>query len=348
MGQADLAKLLSALPRVPDPRALVGYETADDAAVFRLGAEGDPAATLLLATVDFFTPVVESPFDFGRVAAANALSDVWAMGGEPLFALALAGFPTKKLPLEVLGEVFRGGAEVAREAGIPILGGHTTDFDVPVYGLSVTGSVAASRLRRNVGARAGDALVLTKAIGTGILTSALRARVLSEKRAFGFGGKGPEVTGSEEQALVDSMVRLNRHAARAADGFDVAASTDVTGYGLLGHLAEMLAGGGLGAEISAGAVPILPGARRLVEEGIAPDGTRRNRESIRAKLRAADVDDATLLLLADAQTSGGLLVAVAEGDAEALVAEVRRRGDESAARIGRFTENPAGEIHISA
>ena len=166
-------------------RALSSDSTSsDDAAVFRLGASDDPDPETLLATTDFFTPVVDSPFDFGRVAAANALSDIYAMGGEALFALNLVGFPVKALPLEVLGEILRGGAEVARDAGIPVLGGHSTDFDVPVYGMAVTGRVRLSRLRRNVGARAGDALVLTKAVGTGILTSAMRAQVLRESSFF--------------------------------------------------------------------------------------------------------------------------------------------------------------------
>jgi selenide,water dikinase len=272
-------RLLGALPRVHDPRALVGFDSSDDAAVFRLGDAGDPDAECLLATTDFFTPVVDSPFDFGRVAAANALSDVWAMGGEPLFALNIVGFPTKALPMEVLGEILAGGAAIAQEAGMPILGGHTTDFDVPVYGMAVTGRARASRLRRNVGARPGDVLVLTKALGTGILTAALRARVLREHSVRALLGRGEGPTAEEEAGAVASMVRLNRAAARAADAFDVSASTDVTGYGLLGHLAEMLGGGGVSAEIAVSALPALPGARRLAALGLAPDGSRRSRAS---------------------------------------------------------------------
>ena len=168
--------------------------------MFRLGAADDADAECLLATTDFFTPVVDSPFDFGRVAAANALSDVWAMGGEPLFALNLVGFPTKALPMEVLGEILAGGAAVAQEAGMPVLGGHSTDFDVPVYGMAVTGRVKASRLRRNVGARPGDALVLTKALGTGILTSAMRARVLREGSLRALLGRGEGPAPEEEAA----------------------------------------------------------------------------------------------------------------------------------------------------
>jgi selenide,water dikinase len=335
-------KLLEALPRAHDPRALVGFESSDDAAVFRLGAADDADADCLLATTDFFTPVVDSPFDFGRVAAANALSDVWAMGGEPLFALNLVGFPARKLPMEVLGEILAGGAAVAQEAGIPILGGHSTDFDVPVYGMAVTGRVKASGLRRNTGARPGDALVLTKALGTGILTSAMRARVLREGSLRALLGRGEGPSPDEEAAAVASMARLNRAAARAADAFDVSASTDVTGYGLLGHLKEMLGGGGVSAEISVAALPVLAGARRLVAHGFAPDGSRRNLAAARPGLDvASEVAEEDLLLAADAQTSGGLLLAVRASQAEALVAALRAGGD-AAAVAGRFSKREAG------
>jgi selenide, water dikinase len=330
-------KLLDALPRARDPRALVGFDASDDAAAFRLGAADDPDAETILATTDFFTPVVDSPFDFGRIAAANALSDIWAMGGEPLFVLNLVGFPTKALPMEVLGEILAGGAAIAQEAGTPILGGHSTDFDVPVYGMAVTGRAKASRLRRNVGARPGDALVLTKALGTGILTSALRARVLREGSIRALLGRGEGPTKEEEAAAVASMVRLNRSAARAADAFDVAASTDVTGYGLLGHLKEMLGGGGIRAEISASALPILPGARRLAEHGFAPDGSRRNLAAVRPGLEVAPgVAETDLLLAADAQTSGGLLLAVRSAQAETLLAALHAAGDGPATVVGRF------------
>ncbi len=340
-------KLLEALPRTHDPRALVGFDSADDAAVFRLGEPGDPDADCILATTDFFTPVVDSPFDFGRIAAANALSDVWAMGGEPLFALNLVGFPAKVLPMEVLGAILAGGAAVAEEAGIPILGGHSTDFDVPVYGMAVTGRAKASRLRRNVGARPGDALVLTKALGTGILTSAMRARVLREGSLRALLGRGEAPTPDEEAAAVASMARLNRSSARAADAFDVSASTDVTGYGLLGHLKEMLGAGGVSAEVSVAALPFLGGARRLVSRGFAPDGSRRNLAAARPSLEVAPgVAETDLLLAADAQTSGGLLLAVRESQAEALVSALRADGDAPAAVVGRFTKAGAGSPAI--
>ncbi len=336
-------KLLGALPRVHDPRALVGFESSDDAAVFRLGGADDPDPDTILSTTDFFTPVVDSPFDFGRVAAANALSDIYAMGGEALFALNLVGFPMKALPIEVLGEILRGGAEVARDAGMPILGGHSTDFDVPFYGMAVTGRVRLSRLRRNVGARAGDALVLTKPLGTGILTSALRARVLKEGSLLSVLKKVSGPSEEEERGAIASMTRLNRTAARAADAFTISACTDVTGYGLLGHVREMLGGGGLSVEVSVAAVPLLDGARRLAASGIAPDGTRRNLATAQRGLEASPaVSESDLLLLADAQTSGGLLFALPSAAAEQLVASLRAGGDVAAAVVGRFL--PAGAI----
>ncbi len=259
------------------------------------------------------------------------------MGGTPLFALNVVGFPTKVLPLEVLGEILLGGAEIAREAGIPILGGHSTDFDVPVFGMVVNGLARVNRVRRNNTARPGDALVLTKPLGTGILTSALRARALA-----GLFRRGPAVFPEEETAAIASMARLNRDAARAADAFTVSASTDVTGYGLLGHLREMLAGGERGArsaEIAFEKVPLLPGAARLVAAGIAPDGSRRNLTAVRASLDVEPgMTEDELLLLADAQTSGGLLLAVPEGEAEGLVGALRSAGDVVAAAVGRVLE----------
>jgi selenide,water dikinase len=343
-----LARLLSGLPRGNDPRALVGFDGSDDAAVFRLGDARDPNAMAIVATIDFFTPVVESPYDFGRVAAANALSDVYAMGGEPLFALNVVGFPTKKLPLDVLSEILRGGSAIATEAGMSILGGHSTDFDVPVYGLAVTGQVAASRIRRNVGARDGDALVLTKAVGTGILTSALRGQVLAERSFVGRMRRHAAVTEEEEEAAVASMARLNRSAARAGDAFHVSATTDVTGYGVLGHLREMLGAGGLDAEVAVSSVPLLPGARRLAAERIAPEGTGKNLAAVRALLDvAAGVEETDLVLLADAQTSGGLLVALPETEADDFVRVAREAGDTVSARIGRFAKG-GGRIRVTA
>ncbi len=319
---------------------LAGFEASEDAAVYRLGDAADPEAETVVSTLDFFTPVVDSPYDFGRIAAANALSDVYAMGAEPLFALNIVGFPRKALPLDVLGEILRGGAAVAAEAGVSVLGGHTADFDVPVYGMAVTGRAKASEIRRNGGARPGDAIVLTKGLGTGILTAALRARVLAGPVRKVLSKGGP--TADEEAAAIASMVRLNRDASRLAARFGVVVGTDVTGYGLLGHLGEMLRGPGLAAEISLAPVPLLPGARRLVAEGFAPAGSRRNLDAARPGLVAPGISELNLLLLADAQTSGGLLLAVNEPEAVRLEGALREAGDAAASRIGRIL--PAGEV----
>ncbi len=263
------------------------------------------------------------------------------MGAEPLFALNIVGFPTKALPLDVLEEILRGGAAVAAEAGLVVLGGHTADFDVPVYGMAVTGRARASEIRRNAGARAGDAIVLTKGLGTGILTAALRARVLAGPVRRLVARRGEPAAG-EEEAAVASMVRLNRDASRVAARHGVTTGTDVTGYGLLGHLGEMLKEPGLAAEISLGAVPLLPGARRLAAAGLAPAGSRRNLDAVRPGLLAPGVSEVDLLLLADAQTSGGLLLAVKEPEAERLERALREAGDAAASRIGRIL--PAGEV----
>jgi len=270
------------------------------------------------------------------------------MGGEPLFALNVVGFPTKALSLEVLGEILRGGAATASEAGVPVLGGHSTDFDVPVYGMAVTGRAKASAIRRNVGARPGDALVLTKPLGTGIVTVALRARALAERDGRSV-DEETLPTASEEADAVASMARLNRDASRAAARFDVSAGTDVTGFGLLGHLGAMLGGSGLAAELSLAAVPLLPGTRRLLSRGRVPGGSKRNLASATKALEAAGVPEEDLLLLADAQTSGGLLLAVREAEAERLVASLRQAGDVRAARIGCILpagSSPEGHVRV--
>jgi selenide,water dikinase len=232
---------------------------------------------------------------------------------------------------------------------MPVLGGHSTDFDVPVYGMAVTGRAKVSEIRRNVGAREGDALVLTKAVGTGILTAALRAAVLAGpvKKLL---AKPDAPDPAEEAAAVASMTRLNRDASRAAARFAVSAGTDVTGYGLLGHLREMLEGSGIGAELEVHAVPLLPGSRRLAAAGVAPKGSRTNLETSRPRVDAAEgVSETDLLLLADAQTSGGLLLSVRESEAAALVATLIGEGDAAAARIGRTLparDGGAGRIRV--
>jgi selenide, water dikinase len=310
---------------------LVDAGTADDAAVYRLGDD-----RALVATVDFFTPIVDDPYDFGRIAAANALSDVYAMGGRPLFALNLVGFPRDLLRSDpdLLGEILRGGGDVVRAAGAVTVGGHSIDDAEPKYGLCVIGEVDPAVMTRNATARAGDRLVLTKPIGTGIIATAIKRGAAADD----------EVAGA-----VASMTTLNRAAADAAARVGVSAATDVTGFGLIGHLRALLRASGAGARISAAAVPLLPGAERLARDGCVPGGTRRNLEDAAADVHWEDVVDDTLrLLLCDAQTSGGLLFAVPADRVDRLIDELEAAGTLAAARIGVVVGGPAGSIEVAS
>ncbi len=312
----------------------MGHETNDDAAVFRI--DGTRA---LVQTVDFFTPVIDDPHLFGAIAAANSISDVYAMGAVPILGLAVAGFPTDKLPLEVLEQIFAGGAAKAKEAEFPIAGGHTIIDDVPKYGLVVTGICEADAVVRNSTARAGDLLYLTKPIGNGIAVAAYRA---ATKRARL--GVGRDHIPAFDEAVV-WMQMLNRDAARAMVVAGVSACTDVTGYGLVGHLREMCSGSGTGARISAAAIPVIEGARELLARGLVPAGTRRNEDSFRnsVELRATTAD---FTLCCDAQTSGGLLITVAPDRASRLENEMATTGT-LCRRIGEMTER-AGTIELLA
>jgi selenide,water dikinase len=278
-------------------------------------------------TVDFFTPIVDDPYLFGAIAAANSVSDIYAMGATPILGLAIAAFPTDVLPLEVLQEILRGGAEKAAEAGFPIAGGHTIIDDVPKYGLAVTGTVSVARLVRNSTAKAGDALVLTKPIGNGILISAYRG--LTHKR---FGRRTPP---SLDEAT-RWMTMLNRDAAAAMTEVGVSAATDVTGYGLVGHLLEMCSGSGTGAEIRASAVPVLENAREYLARGFRPAGTLRNVDTFRRRVDLR-IPESEFTLLCDAQTSGGLLIAVSPDRLDALEARLRQSGL-FYATIGKMTD----------
>jgi selenide,water dikinase len=300
---------------------LVGYGTNDDAAVVRIA--GDQA---IAQTVDFFTPIVDDPYVFGAIAAANSISDIYAMGATPILGLAIATFPTDVLPLEVLQEILRGGAEKAAEAGFPIAGGHTIIDDVPKYGLAVTGVVHVDKLVRNSTAKAGDAIFLTKPIGTGILICAYRAK------------KSPPM-----DEPLRWMAALNRDAAAAMVEIGVDAATDVTGYGLIGHLLEMCTGSGVGAEIVMSSVPLLPGAREFLARGLCPAGTKRNLDSFRARVQSS-VSEADLTLLCDAQTSGGLLIAVPP-EKVAAFEERFRRGGLFCANIGTLNDR-SGTITV--
>jgi len=279
--------------------------------------------------VDFFTAVVDRARDFGEIAAANSLSDVYAMGGEPFAALNICAFPaaSPELPLEILGDILEGGTAKAAEAGVAVIGGHTVDDPEPKYGLAVIGRIHPDRVVRKGGARPGDRLVLTKPLGTGILTTALKQDKLDE-------------SGVAEAVRV--MATLNREAATAMNEVGASAATDITGFGLLGHLSEMLRDPGIGARLSAGSMPVLAGARELAEAGVAPGGTRKN------LLATADVtswqeglSEADRLLLADAQTSGGLLIAVREDRTDRLLGRLRELGTPAAAVVGEIT-GPSG------
>ena len=324
----DLEKVLRSLPKGTDPAVLVGPERSDDAAVYRLSDD-----LALVTTVDFFTPIVDDPFEFGAVSAANSLSDVWAMGGRPLFALSVVAFPSRRLSLAVLERILAGAAEVAREAGIEILGGHTVDDTEPKFGLAVTGVVPPDRVVTNAGARPGDALVLTKPIGTGILATAIKRGLASA---------------DAERRLVTTMRTLNRAAAEAMVEVGVSACTDVTGFGLLGHLREMAAASGVDVELDAAAVPLLEGARDLAAADCVPGGSLENLEHVTPHVDfAPGLSRVDRLLLADAQTSGGLLIAVSEERCDTLLEALGARGVGSARQVGRFTAPGPGHLRVA-
>lgn len=307
------------LPPVAHPDLLVGSDTLDDAAVYRLTPD-----IALVQTVDFFTPVVDDPFDFGRIAAANAFSDIYAMGATPLTALNIVCFPADTLPLDILGRILQGGADTAGRAGATIVGGHTIDDPEPKYGMAVTGIVEPGRQLANAGARPGDALVLTKPLGTGVIATAI---------------KRDTAPAAAVAAAIASMAALNRDASEVAREQGAHAVTDITGFGLLGHLSEMCRASEVAAELWYEALPLLPGAVELVRDGIVPGGTKRNLEHVVPWTAfAPELSDWQRLLVADAQTSGGLLLAVPPSALEATVASLKWRGVQAAAAIGRVKE----------
>lgn len=311
---------------------IVGLAPADDAAVVRLSPD-----LALVFTTDFFTPLVDDPVDFGRIAAANAISDVYAMGARPLVALNIVAFPTKTLGVELLGEILRGGAEVARAAGISIAGGHSVEDAEPKYGLAVIGTVHPDRVWRKGGARAGDALVLTKPLGTGVLATALKRGKIEEG--------SPEM-----RAAVRSMATLNARAAELAraQGVDVHAATDITGYGLVGHLGEMLrASDGVSAVLRSEDLPLLDGALDLAREGVLAGGSKANRASAIGWLTVREgVDDARVWLACDAQTSGGLLLACPMAEARALCDAMRAEGI-PAAVVGEVIAREGAAVEVA-
>ncbi|MDR0379359.1 MAG: selenide, water dikinase SelD [Candidatus Accumulibacter sp.] len=326
---AMLAEMLRALPRTQCfSDLLVGTETADDAAVYRLN---DTQA--LVATTDFFMPIVDDPFDFGRIAATNAISDVYAMGGRPLLALSIVGMPIDTLPLEAIQQILAGGASVCAQAGIPLAGGHSIDAPEPIYGLVALGLVHPERIKRNSRARDGDVLILGKPLGIGILGSAMKKGMLD---ADGY------------RQLIDTATQLNTVGAELAALDDVHALTDVTGFGLLGHLLELCRGARLGARVESGRLPLLPAAVGFARQGIGPGAIARNLSSFGADVDFADaVPDWCRRLMADAQTSGGLLAAVGADHVDEVLARFHAQGFASAAVIGRMCAG-APTVSVSA
>ena len=322
---SELAQVLRHLVPLEDEHVLVDASTGDDAAVYALG---DGRA--LVVTLDFFTPLVDDPYDFGRIAAANALSDLYAMGAEPLFVLNLLAFPRALLGEGLVEEIIRGGSDIARQAGVPIMGGHSVDDPEPKYGLVAVGEVPVEKLVTNAAAEAGDLLVLTKALGTGVVATAIKAEAASD---------------TATTAAVKSMTALNREAAAAMTRVGVRAATDVTGYGLLGHLGTLLLQSGVAAEIVAENIPVLPEVSELIAAGHVPGGTRRNLEDLEDRVDFGDQDETTRLILADAQTSGGLLISVPEERAEELM-ELLEAAGPVAAMIGRVTDGAPGTIKV--
>lgn len=321
-----LEQVLNSLPRPDDASVLVGTETADDATVYRISED-----FAIVQTLDFFTPVVDEPYHFGAIAAANALSDIYAMGATPLFAMNIAGFPENRLPLSVLQEILKGAHDKAAEAGIAVIGGHTIEDPEPKYGMVVTGKVHPEKIIRNVGLQPGDQLILTKPLGTGILSTAIKRELIAEEL---------------KNTVIKTMSSLNDISARTMREFDVHACTDITGFGLLGHLREMVVHSGCDVTIRFADVPFLPEVNSLATAGIVPGGTFNNLDFVSAVSDFGPYGRTQQLMLCDAQTSGGLLIAVSQEDARSLLEQLHLNGIRNAAIIGEVKENGMGSIQI--
>jgi selenide,water dikinase len=324
-----LAEILKNSSGFPVPKELmVGIETSDDAAVYKLNDE-----QALIATTDFFMPIVDDPFDFGRIAATNAISDVYAMGGTPIMALALVGMPINKLPVEVIGRIIQGGESICAEAGIPIAGGHTIDSVEPIYGLVVMGLVHPSKVKRNSGARAGDKLILGKPLGVGILSAALKKNMLD---AAGYA------------AMIENTTKLNKPGKALSELPGVHAMTDVTGFGLLGHLLELSRGASLTGKLNMSKIPLLPAVQHLAESGCITGASGRNWAGYGHEVELDDaVSPVQQMLLTDPQTSGGLLVSCDASAVDSVLNLFRKEGFEHAAVIGEMLEGPSG-IKVSS
>ena len=327
MGPGDLEEILADLPLETDPNLLVGRETSDDAGVYKLRED-----LALIQTLDFFTPIVNDPYIFGQIAAVNALSDIYAMGGKPLTAMNIVCFPKKSLEKSVLKQILKGGLEKIHEAGALLVGGHSVDDVELKYGLSVTGIIHPDKVMTNAGARPGDHLILTKPIGTGIIATALKGKVASKEA---------------EQAMIAVMVESNRVAAEVMQEVGAHGCTDITGFGLLGHALEMAVASKYCLVITSSQVPIIPFAREYAQMGMVPGGTHANRNYCHRSLEVDSTIPAYLLdILSDAQTSGGLLIAVASEKARTLLSRLKEQGIGEASLIGEVTEGPAGTIQV--
>jgi selenide, water dikinase len=318
-----LAEILKKSSGFPVPKELmVGIETSDDAAVYKLNDE-----QALIATTDFFMPIVDDPYDFGRIAATNAISDVYAMGGTPIMALALVGMPINQLPVEVIGKIIQGGESICAEAGIPIAGGHTIDSVEPIYGLVVMGLVHPSKVKRNADAKAGDKLILGKPLGVGILSAALKKNALDE---------------AGYKAMIDNTTRLNKPGKALSEMRGVHALTDVTGFGLLGHLLELARGAKLSARLNMAQIPLLPDVHALAERGYVTGASGRNWAGYGHEVSlAAAITPVQQALLTDPQTSGGLLVSCDANAVDEVLDLFRREGFAHAAVIGEMVDGPA-------
>lgn len=316
------------MPKLNDPRIIVGTNSVDDAAVYSLN---DHQA--LVQSVDFFTPVVDDPYQFGSIAAANSLSDIYAMGSKPIFALNIVCFPTKTLPLIILQDILKGGRDKAKEAGIPIVGGHSIDDPEPKYGLIVNGIIEKEKVVTNAGARGGDVLILTKPLGLGIINTGIKRECVTQKTI---------------DRAVEVMSTLNRSASEIMMEIGVNACTDITGFGLLGHLYELVSASKVMVNISLNKVPVLKEAWDLAKEGIVPGGTRANLKYVKDKIIWEDnFSEEEKLVLADAQTSGGLLISVQKEKSQEMLDRLSKsKGVLSAAQIGEIVEEKRGMIRV--
>lgn len=324
-----MAQVLRQLPQINDPNILVGTNTADDAAVYKVN---DSLA--IVQTVDYFTPVVDDPYTFGQITAANSLSDIYAMGAQPLFALNIVGFPSKKLSMDVLADILKGGAAKATEAGISVIGGHTIDDPEPKYGMVVTAVINPSQVITNAGAKEGDILVLTKSLGLGIITTAMKKGLASQEAIV---------------EAIEVMSTLNKSAAEVMVKVGVNACTDITGFGFLGHLHEMAKASHLGAKIFLDDVPVIQEAWNLItnQSGVVPGGTRKNLEFLNKDIILNQgITEIDLLVLADAQTSGGLLISVSEEKLPKLIQGLKEAGVQTSAIVGKMVKDELFKLEI--